>query len=143
MLGVSNISFGLPSRQTINSTFLKMAVDAGLDIAICNPSVNWNIDDEYAKNLLNNRDANAKEYVAKYSAVAKKTVAVEESLPPKEKLFNAIINGDKEYVKPLIDEILKEDNDPLKISNELILKALNVVGEKFNSKEYLSSPNAE
>ena len=136
VLGVSNISFGLPSRQTIKSTFLKMAVDAGLDIAICNPSVNWNIYDEYAKNLLNNRDANAKEYVAKYSAVAKKTVAVEESLPPKEKLFNAIINGDKEYVKPLIDEILKEDNDPLKISNELILKALNVVGEKFNSKEY-------
>ena len=37
VLGVSNISFGLPSRQTINSTFLKMAVESGLDIAICNP----------------------------------------------------------------------------------------------------------
>ena len=136
VLGVSNISFGLPQRQIINSTFLKMAVAAGLDVAICNPGVNWTIDDEYAKNLLNNKDANAKEYVAKYSAIAKKVAAVEESLPPKERLYNAIINGDKEYVKPLIDEILKEDNDPLKISNELILKALNVVGEKFNSKEY-------
>ena len=136
VLGVSNISFGLPSRQTINSTFLKMAVSAGLDVAICNPSVDWNIDDEYAKNLLMNKDLNAKKYVEKYSSVTKKNTVTEENISPKEKLFNAIINGDKEYVKPLIEEVLKEDNNPLKISNELILKALNIVGEKFNSKEY-------
>ena len=136
ILGVSNISFGLPSRQTINSTFLKMAVEAGLDVAICNPSVDWNIDDEYAKNLLMHKDANAKEYILKYASVTKKNTITEESISPKEKLFNAIINGDKDYIKSLIDEILKEDNDPLKISNELILKALNIVGEKFSTKEY-------
>ena len=136
VLGVSNISFGLPSRQIINSTFLKMAVAAGLDIAICNPSVDWSIDDEYATDLLMNKDLNAKKYVEKYSTVIKKNIVAEENISPKEKLFNAIINGDKEYVKPLIEEVLKEDNNPLKISNELILKALNIVGEKFNSKEY-------
>ncbi len=136
VLGVSNISFGLPSRQTINSTFLKMAVESGLDIAICNPSVDWTINDKYAKNLLTNKDANAKEYILKYASTAKKNIVTEENISPKEKLFNAIINGDKDYVKSLIDEILKEDNDPLKISNELILKALNVVGEKFSTKEY-------
>ncbi len=136
VLGVSNISFGLPSRQTINSTFLKMAVSAGLDVAICNPSVDWTIDDEYAKNLLTNKDANAREYISKYASVTKKNIVTEENISPKEKLFNAIINGDKDYIKSLIDEILKEDNDPLKISNELILKALNVVGEKFSTKEY-------
>lgn len=136
VLGVSNISFGLPSRQTINSTFLKMAVSSGLDVAICNPSVDWTINDKYAKNLLTNKDANAKEYILKYASTVKKNIVTEENISPKEKLFNAIINGDKDYVKSLIDEILKEDNDPLKISNELILKALNVVGEKFSTKEY-------
>ena len=136
VLGVSNISFGLPSRQTINSTFLKMAVDVGLDLAICNPSVNWAIDDEYAKNLLLGKDKNAKEYVAKYSAVVKKVVVEEKQLSTKERLFNAIINGDKDYIKDLIEKLLKEGIEPLTISNELILKALNVVGDKFSSKEY-------
>ena len=136
VLGVSNISFGLPSRQTINSTFLKMAVDVGLDLAICNPSVNWAIDDEYAKNLLLGKDKNAKEYVAKYSAVVKKVVVEEKQLSTKERLFNAIINGDKDYIKDLIEKLLKEGIEPLTISNELILKALNVVGYKCSSKEY-------
>ena len=136
VLGVSNISFGLPSRQTINSTFLKMAVDVGLDLAICNPSVNWTIDDEYAKNLLLGKDKNAKEYVAKYGAVVKKVVVEEKQLSTKERLFNAIINGDKDYIKDLIEKLLKEGIEPLTISNELILKALNVVGDKFSSKEY-------
>ena len=136
ILGVSNISFGLPNRQTINSTFLKMAVSAGLDAAICNPNADWTIDDEYARNLLNGKDENAKKYIEKYSGVAKKTVAENKVLSPKERFFNAIINGDKDYIKPLVEEILKEDNNPLMISNDLILKALNIVGEKFNSKEY-------
>lgn len=136
ILGVSNISFGLPSRQTINSTFLKMAVEAGLDMAICNPNADWTIDDKYARDLLTGKDENAKKYIEKYSGVAKKTVAESKVLTSKERFFNAIINGDKDYIKPLIDEILKEGTDPLTISNELILKALNIVGEKFNSKEY-------
>ncbi|MFA6613438.1 MAG: homocysteine S-methyltransferase family protein [Endomicrobiia bacterium] len=136
LLGISNISFGLPSRQTINSTFLKMALDVGLDFAICNPSLDWDIDDSYARDLLTNKDPNAKKYVAQFSNVAKAVTTQETSLSPKDKLFNSIINGDKEYMIELIDEILKEDNNPLFISNELILKALNIVGEKFNSKEF-------
>lgn len=136
VLGISNVSFGLPSRQIINSTFLKMAIQAGLDLAICNPSVDWTIDDEYAKNLLSGKDINAKEYIAKYASVAKKTVAEETKLSSQERLFNSIINGDKDYIKNLVEELLKEGVEPLTISNEYILKALNVVGDKFASKEY-------
>ena len=114
LLGVSNISFGLPARQILNSTFFKMAQEAGLDIAICNPGLDWTIDDEYARNLLNNKDANAKEYVKKYSAFQKQQVKIVD----------------------FTDELLKQNVTPLTISNDLILKALNIVGEKFNSKEY-------
>lgn len=136
LLGVSNISFGLPSRQTINSTFLHMALQSGLDIAICNPSLDWTINDDYAKKLLTNKDPNAKQYVSHFSNAAKVSANAEVSISSKDKLFNAIVNGDKEYIIELIDAILNEDNNPLFISNELILKALNVVGEKFNSKEF-------
>ncbi len=136
VLGVSNVSFGLPSRQTINSTFLKMALKAGLDVAICNPSENWTIDDEYAKALLENRDPNAKNYVLKHSNAEKKKQAQNKVFSPEEKLFNAIIDGDKDYVVPITREVIKEIKDPMFISNEIILKALNTVGEKFNSKEF-------
>jgi len=136
LLGVSNISFGLPARQVLNSTFFKMATECGLDIAICNPSLDWTIDDEYARNLLNNKDANAKEYVKKYSAFQKQQVKNINELSTEEKLFNAILNGDKDYIVDLTDELLKQNISPLTISNNLILKALNIVGEKFNSKEY-------
>ena len=136
LLGVSNISFGLPARQILNSTFFKMAAECGLDIAICNPSVDWTIDDEYARNLLNNKDPNAKEYVKKYSAFQKQQVKNINEFSTEKKLFNAILNGDKDYIVDLTDELLKQNISPLTISNNLILKALNVVGEKFNSKEY-------
>ncbi|MDD5020598.1 MAG: homocysteine S-methyltransferase family protein [Endomicrobiaceae bacterium] len=136
VLGVSNVSFGLPSRQTINSTFLKMALKAGLDIAICNPGENWTIDDEYARTLLENKDPNAKSYISKYSNVQKTQVLDNTKLSAQDKLFNSIINGDKDYVIPFTDEVLKETNNPMFISNEIILKALNIVGEKFNSKEF-------
>jgi 5-methyltetrahydrofolate--homocysteine methyltransferase len=121
LLGVSNVSFGLPSRQTMNSTFLKMALKAGLDIAICNPSENWTIDDEYAKDLLENRDPNAKNYVSKYSNAEKKKQAQNKVFSHEEKLFNAIIDGDKDYVVPITREVIKEIKDPMFISNEIIL----------------------
>ncbi len=136
VLGVSNVSFGLPSRQTINSTFLKMALNAGLDVAICNPSENWTIDDDHARALLENKDLNAKNYVAKYSNAEKKKTAETKILSACEKLFNAIIEGDKDYVVPFTEDVLKENPNPMFISNEIILKALNIVGDKFNSKEF-------
>jgi len=136
LLGVSNISFGLPARQVLNSTFFKMAAECGLDIAICNPGLDWTIDDEYARNLLNNKDINAKEYVKKYSSFQKVTAKNSDELSTEDKLFNAILNGDKDYIVDLVDELLKQNVSPLTISNDLILKALNIVGEKFNSKEY-------
>lgn len=136
VLGVSNVSFGLPSRQTINSTFLKMAIDAGLDVAICNPSENWTIDDDHARALLENKDLNARIYVAKYSNAEKKKTAETKILSACEKLFNAIIEGDKDYVVPFTEDVLKENPNPMFISNEIILKALNIVGDKFNSKEF-------
>ena len=125
LLGVSNISFGLPARQVLNSTFFKMAAECGLDVAICNPSVDWTIDDENARNLLNNKDANAKEYVKKYSSFQKQQVENINELSAEDKLFNAILNGDKDYIVDLIDWLLKQKISPLTISNNLILKALN------------------
>jgi 5-methyltetrahydrofolate--homocysteine methyltransferase len=137
VLGVSNISFGLPARQVINSTFLKLAVEAGLDMAILNPFEDWNVDDNLAKELLIGNDPNGTKYIAKYSGMPKKSTLHEtETLPPDKRLYASVIEGNREEIQLAVNEALQAGFEPLKIANDIILKALNEVGEKFSSKEY-------
>ena len=72
ILGVSNVSFGFPARQIINSTFLKLAVKAGLDMAILNPFSDWDTDDKLARDVLTGDDPGGAKFIAKYSSFAKK-----------------------------------------------------------------------
>jgi 5-methyltetrahydrofolate--homocysteine methyltransferase len=137
ILGVSNVSFGLPSRQTINSTFLKMAVDAGLDFAIVNPHEDWDINDPFAKNLLLNKDKGAIKYMEAFASFKKQMPKAEaEKLPPDRQLYFAVLNGNQESVAGILNQIITSDADPFQTVNDNVLKALNLVGEKFASKEY-------
>jgi 5-methyltetrahydrofolate--homocysteine methyltransferase len=138
VLGVSNVSFGLPSRQTINSTFLKMAVDAGLDFASANPHENWDIDDPFAKNLLENKDKGAVKYMEVFASFKKQILEAEtEKLAVDKQLYFAVLKGNREYVDDILDQIIASgDSNPFKTVDDNVLKALNVVGKKFASKEY-------
>ncbi|MCA6072031.1 MAG: homocysteine S-methyltransferase family protein [Endomicrobium sp.] len=137
VLGVSNVSFGLPSRQTINSTFLKMAVAAGLDFAIINPHENWTIDSPLAKDLLENKDKGAAKYIEAFSSFKKSLPKDEtEKLPLDKCLYFAVLNGNQESIADIIRQIIACDANPFKMVNDNVLKALDIVGEKFASKEY-------
>lgn len=137
LLGVSNISFGLPSRQSINSTFLKTALAAGLDFSIINPHENWDIDDPFAKALLENRDKGARKYMEAFSSYKKPAPKAEqEKLRADKQLYYAVLNGNKDSVPAILEQILKAEPDPFKTVNESVLNALNLVGDKFASKEY-------
>ena len=67
ILGVSNISFGLPCRSYLNTTFLTMAMYAGLDLAIMNPSSEEMMAAVYAYNVLTNRDPQSTKYIERYA----------------------------------------------------------------------------
>ncbi|AKL98431.1 homocysteine S-methyltransferase family protein [Endomicrobium proavitum] len=136
VLGVSNISFGLPSRQTINSSFLKMALSAGLDFAIINPGENWNISDKYAKGLLENKDKGAANYMEAFASYKKPAAKETESLSLEKQLYNEVLHGNKESVADIVHKIIAEDKNPFKIVNDNVLAALNLVGDKFAAKEY-------
>lgn len=146
LLGVSNVSFGLPSRQTINSTFLKMALEAGLDFAIINPHENWEISDPFAKDLLDNKDPGARKYMEAFAAASasnKKTIskAEQKQLSLDKQLYFAVLNGNKESVPSIVSQIIEENNNlgserSFKIVNDNVLEALNLVGDKFAAKEY-------
>lgn len=137
VLGISNISFGLPSRQTINSAFLKMALEAGLDFAIANPHEDWSIDDPLAKALLENKDPGAKKYMEAFASFKKPPVTeCREELPLEKQLYFAVLNGNKESVPLLLDQIITSCAQPFKTVNDSVLEALNLVGDKFAAKEY-------
>jgi 5-methyltetrahydrofolate--homocysteine methyltransferase len=137
VLGVSNVSFGLPSRQTINSTFLKMAVEAGLDFAIINPHENWTIDDLLTQDLLNNKDKGAIKYMEVFASFKKQLPKSEaEKLPLDEQLYFAVLNGNQESISDIVNQIIAVGGNSFQIVNDNVLKALNLVGEKFASKEY-------
>ncbi|OEG69230.1 hypothetical protein ATZ36_10695 [Candidatus Endomicrobiellum trichonymphae] len=115
-----------------------MAVDAGLDFAIVNPHENWDIDDPFAKNLLENKDKGAVKYMEVFASFKKQIPETEtEKLTVDKQLYFAVLNGNLESVDDILNKIIASgDSNPFRTVNDNVLKALNVVGEKFASKEY-------
>ncbi|MBI5587632.1 MAG: homocysteine S-methyltransferase family protein [Deltaproteobacteria bacterium] len=141
VLGVSNISFGLPAREVINATFLTMAIEAGLDCAIINPNNKAMMDAYHASLVLLNKDLRAERYIKRYQAIVppQATVArAEASMAPGigERLKKAIIEGDEENIVTLVEGALGEGWDPIKISNDGLVPGLEEVGRLFACNTY-------
>ncbi len=138
-LGVSNISFGLPNRPEINSAFFTMALSSGLSAAIINPLSFEMMSSYYSFLALSKKDANCEKYIEFSSSVVKeKTVTTakdkENEHKAKSDLVYAITKGLKESAASSALELLKE-NPPLKIIDEHIIYALNIMGEGFEKKK--------
>ena len=136
ILGVSNVSFGLPERDTINSTFFALALENGLSGAIMNPYSSEMMKTYYSFNALNGIDENCTEYIEKIKNFSSSTI--QNSINDNGKfsqLQKAIINGLKNSSGEITKELLKE-SEPLDIVNNEIIPALNIVGEGFESKKY-------
>lgn len=132
VLGVSNVSFGLPRREILNSVFLAAASGAGLDAAIINPLSEEMMKAVYAFRVLNNQDKDAKAYIDKFSQTAD-SGADNRSMGADKKersLKELIIEGRKEEAAEKTKELLKE-MDGLKIIDEHFVPALDAVGERY------------
>lgn len=137
-LGVSNISFGLPNRDAVNSTFFAMALQSGLSAAIMNPYSVEMLKTYYTYKALNGMDENCAEYIALADSfvIATSETAIEKKTNSEEfssKLQYAIIKGFKEKAAELTKELL-ECIEPLNIVNSEIIPALNIVGQGFENK---------
>ncbi len=139
-LGVSNVSFGLPQRDAINSTYFAIALSKGLSAAIMNPYSTAMMSTYRAFCALNGQDENCAAYVdfatslpanSSTPATAAPTPApAKTSLPGESELQYAIGKGLKERAAALTRELL-QSKEPLQIVNEEIIPALNAVGEGF------------
>ncbi|MEG0291541.1 MAG: homocysteine S-methyltransferase family protein [Anaerovoracaceae bacterium] len=125
-LGVSNVSFGLPSREDITATFYTMALNCGLDAAIMNPFSKKIMGAYYGYKALMGMDKSCKDYIGYFENGEKdaKTQVREYSL------VDSILSGLKEDAKTAATLLLKEYS-PLEIIDNHIIKALQKVGEGF------------
>jgi len=134
-LGVSNVSFGLPNRDAINSVFFAMALERGLSAAIMNPYSADMMKTYFAYRALKGLDANCADYMAHAEEFATVTsVSVEQKNEKYEsELQKAVIKGFKDKAAELTTEMLAW-GEPLDIVNNEIIPALNTVGKGFEEK---------
>lgn len=135
-MGLSNISFGLPNRPLINSTFFAMCLAAGLDAPIMNPY------DEYMQNALMagmalmGRDPNGRDFSRseKNLAVPKKAAAAGHTdMPPLEALKAAIIEGEAEETGALVEAALADGIDANEITEKSLTAAMSEIGIDFGA----------
>lgn len=135
-LGVSNVSFGLPMRDVINSTFFALALNAGLSAAIMNPYSEAMLKTYYSYNTLSGFDSDCASYLEAVKGFSEAVVVGQPKLQDAQavsyssELQEAVIKGYKEVAKTATEELLKTTL-PLDIVNNEIIPALNVVGEGY------------
>lgn len=136
VLGVSNISFGLPERGKINTAFFTMAMQNGLSAGIVNPSSDMMMSAYYSFNALIGEDDQCMEYIDKCGTTSEQpktsaTGAGNKTLS----LDEAIIKGLSESAYQATERLLESNVDSLTIINDQLIPALDVVGKGFEEKK--------
>ncbi|MBE6549107.1 MAG: homocysteine methyltransferase [Ruminococcaceae bacterium] len=137
VLGVSNVSFGLPARDMINSTFFTSALERGLSAAIMNPYSQEMMKVYYSYRALHGLDESFSDYIAfseSYSMTTQVAASVQKAdVKYASALEEAVVKGLKERASELVVEMLK-GNAPLDIVQGHIIPALDIVGKGFEEK---------
>jgi 5-methyltetrahydrofolate--homocysteine methyltransferase len=128
VLGVSNISFGLPNRELVNHNFLTMALTYGLTLPIINPNVESMTGAVRAYKLLKGIDKNSVEFIKSYGNQQNTKTTAEKS--SNIDIFYAIENGLKNDGAKITEELLKTLS-PMQIINEMLIPALDKSGNLF------------
>ncbi len=128
VLGVSNISFGLPNRELINSTFLTMAMNEGLTLPIINPNIASMAGAVRAYRLLTGYDMNGTEFIECYSTEAAKPAA---AAVREVDIAHAVASGLKAECAVAAGKLLSDGTDPMNIINDHLIPALDTAGDKF------------
>ncbi len=144
-IGLSNISFGLPARELLNSNFLALAMGSGLCSFIANPNSARIQETLHSVEVLLNRDAQAEKFIAAYAdwkpgaggAAAPGRGADQagggaEGSPVKA----AVIKGDRNNIVSLVEVELDNGTSALHIVNELLIPGILEVGDRYERKEY-------
>lgn len=147
--GLSNISFGLPERGYINSSFLTMAIANGLTMAIANPNQELLTSSMLAADLLLGKEGADLAYISEMNARKERAAqvqgestgqadkgVVEERLSPQDKVYRAVLKGNKKQILALTQECISSGVGPKELLDETLLVAINDVGDLFDKGIY-------
>lgn len=152
--GLSNISFGLPERQFVNSTFLAFAIKEGLSMAICNPSQDLLMNIAMASDLLLNKEVSDLRYIDRVTKRPVKIVGKEEEVVAKQQekksknkqktiekteempVFSAVVKGNRRNIIDLVKDELNQGTNPRFILDKMLIPAINHVGVLFDQMIY-------
>lgn len=141
--GLSNISFGLPQRGYVNTAFLTMAIREGLTMAIANPSQELLVNSAFASDLLLNKEESDIRYInqmnrmevnnSPQTAGGKQTAA---ELTVTDSITEAVLKGNRKNITAYVEKAVKEGHKPQNILNDILLPAINRVGDLFDKGKY-------
>ena len=154
--GLSNISFGLPERSFVNTAFLTMAVSKGLTMAIANPSQDLLVNIAFASDLLMNKEEADSRYIERIAAYKEKAPVLvsqpsEMRTVPREEadgedvfkgtmadnqIYQDVMKGNRKQIKEHTKSMLESGQEAYHILNDILLPAINEVGELFDKGKY-------
>ena len=138
IIGLSNISFGLPGREYINSSFLAFAIQAGLTMAIANPSQDLLMNTALASDLLLAKEGAAEKYIENIVEIKsqEKDQAKDKVKSENHAVYEAVLKGNKKEILNLVKQELAADISPSQIIDTMLIPAINEVGRLFDSQRY-------
>jgi 5-methyltetrahydrofolate--homocysteine methyltransferase len=138
VIGLSNISYGMPQREWINASFLAMAIARGLSCVIANPSSKAVEGIRLASDVLTGKDKGCMNYISRYSDEVKEDLIQEEReyRNTLELLYDCVISGSTETVVELVKKAVEEGTNAAAIVNEQLIPAITRVGDLYESGKY-------
>ena len=138
IFGLSNVSFGMPGRPWLNATFLAMAQFCGLTMAIANPASQEMMNIKITGDVLLSRDKDALRFIKYFSAQtnANSVTASIKTITPQEKIADAIMNGDRENILPLIEKVLSTGVSAQDLVDKIMIPSIVRVGDLYEKKIY-------
>lgn len=159
--GLSNISFGLPERSFVNTAFLTMAIQEGLTMAIANPSQELLVNMVFASDLLMNKEEADVRYIERMASYKERAVALaakqqslmagtvtaakkeeagkgisKQDLSSMHQIYQDVMKGNRKQIREHTQKAVEEGEEASYILNELLLPAINEVGELFDKGKY-------
>ncbi|MCR4831485.1 MAG: homocysteine S-methyltransferase family protein [Pseudobutyrivibrio sp.] len=142
--GLSNISFGMPNRPFVNTTYLTIAVSKGLTMAIANPDQDMLMYCAKAADTLMNKPGALEKYASlpvletgvKKAGVQQDAAAKDNSTSVDSPIAECVIKGKKEQIVIEVQKALDEGIEPQTIIEEHLIKGINVVGDLYDKKKY-------
>lgn len=134
VLGVSNISFGLPERIHITASFLTQAMCCGLDFPIINPNQKEIMDMVFSYRALSGEDVDSAAYIERFAGEAAEKAAPASSAAAEMDIETAVLKGLKQEVADLTEKHL-ETMSELEVINRKLIPALDIVGDKYEKQQ--------